>query len=105
MLRSLVSATSAAKAAFEDSVRPSALHDLALEFHRTNNDFFVCKYEDFIAGRYAAVENYLGIALPGGDADVTAQYEHVVRPRRRTIGKTGSRRMMWQSFSHVFHPS
>jgi hypothetical protein len=63
------------------AVRPSALHDLALDFHRTNNDFFVCKYEDFIAGRYAAVENYLGIELPGGDADVTAQYEHVVRTK------------------------
>jgi hypothetical protein len=58
--------------------QPSLLFDLALDLHRTNNDFLVYKYEDFIAGRYAAIEDYLGIELPGGDADVTAQYEHVV---------------------------
>lgn len=61
--------------------RPTMLHDLALDFHRANDDFTVCTYEDLIAGVYAAIEDYLGIALPGGEADVTAQYEHVVRTK------------------------
>jgi hypothetical protein len=61
--------------------QPSTLFDMALDFHRANDDFLVFKYEDFIAGRYAAIEDYLGIGLPGGDADVTAQYEHVVRTK------------------------
>jgi len=61
--------------------RPTMLHDLALDFHRANNDFVVYTYEDFIAGRYAAIEGYLDIALPGGEADVTAQYEHVARTK------------------------
>jgi hypothetical protein len=59
----------------------TALHDFALDFHRANDDFFVYTYEDFIAGRYAALEDYLDIALPSGEADVTAQYEHVVRAK------------------------
>jgi hypothetical protein len=62
-------------------VRSTATHDLALDFHRANNDFLVYTYEDFIAGRYATIEDYLDIALPGGEADVTAQYEHVVRTK------------------------
>ena len=57
------------------------LHDLALDFHRANDDSLVYSYEDFIAGRYAAIEDYPPFALPGGEADVTAQYEHVVRTK------------------------
>jgi len=57
------------------------LYELALDFHQTNNDFLVYKYEDLIVGRYVAIEDYLGIEVPGGDADVTAQYEHVVRTK------------------------
>jgi hypothetical protein len=63
------------------AMRLSSLYDLALDFHRTNGGFLVHTYEDFIAGRYAAIEDYLDIALPSGEADVTAQYEHVVRTK------------------------
>ena len=41
----------------------SAVHDMALDFHRAHDDFLVYKYEDFIAGRYAAVEDYLPSVL------------------------------------------
>ena len=61
------------------AMRLSSLYDLALDFHRTNGGFLVHTYEDFIAGRYAAIEDYLDIALPSGEADVTAQYAHVIR--------------------------
>lgn len=61
--------------------RFTALYALALDFHHHNSDFAVYKYEDFIAGRYEAIEDYLGIALPEGEADVTSQYEHVVRTK------------------------
>jgi hypothetical protein len=57
----------------------SALHEVALDFHRAHDEFLVYTYEDFIAGRYTAIEDYLGIMLPVGDAEVGAQYEHVVR--------------------------
>ena len=32
------------------------IYDLALDFHRANDGFVVCKYEDFVAGRYAVLE-------------------------------------------------
>ena len=57
------------------------LYPYALDFHRNNAGFFVYTYEDFIVGRYAAIENYLGIRLPAGEAEVSAQYEHVVRTK------------------------
>lgn len=57
------------------------IYDLALDFHRANDDFVVCKYEDFVAGRYAVLEDCLQIRLPPGDADVTAQYRHVERTK------------------------
>jgi hypothetical protein len=80
--------------------QPAMLHDLALDFHRANDDFTVCTYEDFIAGRYAVIEDHLGFALPGGEADVTAQYEHVVR------GKTANDWKNWFTADDVayFHP-
>jgi hypothetical protein len=53
----------------------------ALDFHRNNGDFIVYKYEDFIARNYVAIEDYLGVALPDGEADVTTQYEHVARTK------------------------
>jgi hypothetical protein len=62
-------------------LRPTLCHDLALDFHRANDEFVVCKYEDFIAGRYGTIEDYLDIAMPSGEAAVTAQYEHVVRAK------------------------
>jgi hypothetical protein len=57
------------------------LYDVALDFHRANDDFVVYKYEDFVAGRYAVLEDYLQIQLPAGEADVTAQYRHVERTK------------------------
>jgi hypothetical protein len=77
--------------------QPTMLHDLALDFHRTNDDFVVYTYENFIAGRYAAIEDYLGIALLGGEADVTAQYEHVVR------GKTANDWKNWFTADDVVY--
>jgi len=61
--------------------RSTVIYDLALDFHRANDDFVVYKYEDFVAGRYAALEDYLQIRLPAGEADVTAQYRHVERTK------------------------
>jgi hypothetical protein len=54
---------------------------MALDFHRANDDFVVYTYEDFIAGRCAAIENDLDITLASGEADVTSQYGHVVRTK------------------------
>jgi hypothetical protein len=59
----------------------TVLYDMALDFHRANDDFVVYTYEDFIAGRCAAIENYLDITLASGEADVTSQYGHVVRTK------------------------
>ncbi len=53
----------------------------AIEFHRNNSDLIAYKYEDLIAGDYAAIEDHLGVVLPAGEADITAQYEHVVRTK------------------------
>jgi len=61
--------------------RSAALYDLALDFHRADDDFVVCKYEDFVAGRYAVLEDYLDVRLPAGEADVTEQYRHVERTK------------------------
>jgi hypothetical protein len=55
----------------------TVLYDMALDFQA--NDDFVYTYEDFIAGRCAAIENYLDITLASGEVDVTSQYGHVVR--------------------------
>jgi hypothetical protein len=63
------------------AARSTVLYDMALDFHRANDGFVVYTYEDFIIGRYAAIGNYLGVTLPSGEADVTAQYEHVVRAK------------------------
>jgi hypothetical protein len=57
------------------------LTGLALDFHRDNGDFIVYKYEDFVAGNYAAIEDYLGIVFPVGDIDITAQYEYFGRTK------------------------
>jgi hypothetical protein len=59
----------------------SALYEIALDFHHSNDDFIIYKYEDFIAGRHAVIEKYLDLALPGGEVEVAAQYEHVVRTK------------------------
>ena len=61
--------------------RVTMLTGLALEFHRNNGGFFVYKYEDLVARSYAAIEDYLGIVLPLGEADVAPQYQHVVRTK------------------------
>jgi len=61
--------------------RSTEIYDMALDFHRANGDFVVCRYEDFVAGRYAVLEDHLGVRLPGGEADVTAQYRHVERTK------------------------
>jgi hypothetical protein len=61
--------------------RSTALQALALDFHRNNDGFVVYKYEDFIAGRYAAIENYLGIRLPGREAQVSPPYQYAVRTK------------------------
>jgi hypothetical protein len=57
------------------------MYDIALDFHRANDEFVVCKYEDFIAGRNGTIGDYLGISLPPGEAVVAAQYQHVVRTK------------------------
>jgi hypothetical protein len=57
----------------------TVLYDMALDFQA--NDDFVYTYEDFIAGRCAAIENYLDITLASGEVDVTSQYGHVVRTK------------------------
>jgi hypothetical protein len=61
--------------------RATALQALALDFHRNNDGLVVCKYEDFIAGRHAIIENYLGIRLPDGEAPVPAPYRHAARTK------------------------
>jgi len=61
--------------------RSTALQVLALDFHRSNDGFVVYRYEDFIAGRYATIENYLGIRLPGGEVEVTAAHQHAARTK------------------------
>ena len=61
--------------------RFTTITDLAVDFHRNNGDFVVYKYEDFVAGSYAAIEDYLGIVLPVGETHVGPQYEHVVRTK------------------------
>jgi hypothetical protein len=61
--------------------RSTALQALALDFHRNNDGFVVYKYEDFVAGRYAAIENYLGIRLTDGEAQVPAPHQHGVRTK------------------------
>jgi hypothetical protein len=61
--------------------RFTMLTGLALDFHHDNGDFIVYKYEDLVAGNYAAIKDYLGIVLPVGEADVTPQYEYVERTK------------------------
>jgi hypothetical protein len=56
-------------------------YPVALEFHRTQDRLFTYKYEDFVAGNYVAIQDYLGIALPEGEATVAASYEHVGRTK------------------------
>jgi hypothetical protein len=61
--------------------RFTMLTGLALDFHGDNDGFIVYKYEDLVAGSYSAIEDYLGIVLPVGEADVAPQYEHVERTK------------------------
>jgi hypothetical protein len=61
--------------------RAVALQAVALDFHRNNDGFVVCKYEDFITGRYATIEDYLEIRLPGGEVQVTGPYLHAERTK------------------------
>jgi hypothetical protein len=56
-------------------------YNLALDFHRKNDGFVVYKYEDLIARRYEALETYLDVRLSAGEAQVPAQYRHVVRTK------------------------
>ena len=56
-------------------------YELALDFHREQGEFLVYKYEDLVAGRYAPVEQLLGLALPPGEAVPAPQYEHVARTK------------------------
>jgi hypothetical protein len=61
--------------------RSVELYTTALDFHGEHRGLFVYKYEDFILGRYAAIESYLGIALPAGEVTVDAPYQHVERAK------------------------
>jgi hypothetical protein len=61
--------------------RAVELYTTALDFHCEHQDLFVYKYEDFIIGRYAAIESYLGTALTAGEATVAAPYQHVERAK------------------------
>ncbi len=54
---------------------------MALDFHRREGAFLVCKYEDVVAGRYEPIEHYLGMRLPPGEAVVAEQYRHVAQTK------------------------
>jgi hypothetical protein len=56
-------------------------YSMALDFHRRHEGLLTYKYEDLVAGNLLAIERYLGIGLPGGEAAVTAEYDHVVRTK------------------------
>jgi hypothetical protein len=56
-------------------------YPVALEFHRKENGVFRYRYEDLVAGNYSAIEEYLGIILPPGEAVVGPAYEHVRRTK------------------------
>lgn len=46
-------------------------HQIGAEFDRLHQNYFVYKYEHFVAGRYSGLEEYLGFALKfNGDVDV-----------------------------------
>ena len=56
-------------------------YSVALDFHRRQEGLFTYKYEDLVAGSHLAIEEYVGISLPRGEAAVTAAYEHVARTK------------------------
>lgn len=55
-------------------------HRIGLEFDRLNRDYFVYKYEHFVAGRYSRLEEYLGFALKF-NGDVDAVHSRVARSK------------------------
>ena len=56
-------------------------HPMALEFHQGHGGLHTYKYEDFVAGHYKSIEDYLEISVPAGEATVSHNYEHVARSK------------------------
>lgn len=54
----------------------------ALAFHHNDERLYLYTYEEFVTGNYRGIEQYLGCALPQGDALVPEQYDHVRRTKR-----------------------
>jgi hypothetical protein len=54
--------------------------DFGIKFHDSHPDFFVVKYEEFIDGKIADLEKFLGFELTG-EARVDIEYERVVRTK------------------------
>lgn len=64
--------------------RTRSLHEWCIQFeNRLRRELFSIRYEDFIDGRLAALEDYLEIPLPG-HTEVDEAYDHV--PRTRSYG-------------------